>query len=391
MCWLQSVLTTGHLKDFVCLCYLSLQAPSDPRYLWTQFSSVDNLYEPSTEASVPLSTFRSERPSFFSFLPPSSRHFWLSSGFCTSVLSFFAAAFFFFFFWAADLRLCSARGRLCVRVRACGGGECAASLHGWINPVRRSAFRFAEVQNWVEHSEPFGSWTSLWGRLVMVIVSTFSVSSISSFQCHFPVIFFFWFSTSTQKLWRRGLAASVFQSVKDLCGLLWLLQHLLRGMLWKHQRLRCGDSRSVESSRHCLYTSSVSIHNQLKCRWGKRLIILLILLIKTCVGSEHTDPVEVFADPPWIYNSPPAEQADNMQQTSSEPVWRLLTRKKQGKKKSWFSQYLWSGDDDEDQLYSPVSPDSETDDEYDDVADVGSRWSRGNDCGLETWTKTETN
>lgn len=113
MCWLQSVLTTGHLKDFVCLCYLSLQAPSDPRYLWTQFSSVDNLYEPSTEASVPLSTFRSERPSFFSFLPPSSRHFWLSSGFCTSVLSFFAAAFFF------EQRICGFALRVGVFVCAC--------------------------------------------------------------------------------------------------------------------------------------------------------------------------------------------------------------------------------------------------------------------------------
>lgn len=54
---------------FVCL---SQKAPTDPRYLWTQLSSVDSTsvdtdyeqYDPSNESSVPLSTFRSELPSF---------------------------------------------------------------------------------------------------------------------------------------------------------------------------------------------------------------------------------------------------------------------------------------------------------------------------------------
>lgn len=53
---------------------MSQKAPSNPRYLWTQLSSVDSTsvdtdyeqYEPSNDPSVPLSTFRSELRSFIS-------------------------------------------------------------------------------------------------------------------------------------------------------------------------------------------------------------------------------------------------------------------------------------------------------------------------------------
>lgn len=54
--------------------FLSLKVPSNPRYLWTQLSSVDSTsvdtdyeqFDPSTDPSVSLSTFRSEPRSFIS-------------------------------------------------------------------------------------------------------------------------------------------------------------------------------------------------------------------------------------------------------------------------------------------------------------------------------------
>lgn len=56
---------------FVCL---SQKVPPNPRYLWKQLSSADSTsvdtdyeqYDPSTDPSVPLSTFRSELHSFIS-------------------------------------------------------------------------------------------------------------------------------------------------------------------------------------------------------------------------------------------------------------------------------------------------------------------------------------
>lgn len=56
---------------FIFLC-LSQKVPSNPRYLWTQLSSVDSTsvdtdyeqYEPSNDPSVTLTTFRSELCSF---------------------------------------------------------------------------------------------------------------------------------------------------------------------------------------------------------------------------------------------------------------------------------------------------------------------------------------
>lgn len=101
----------GHLKDSVCLCCLSQQASSDRRYLWTQLSSVDNMYESSTEASVPMSTFRSEL--HLLFFSPSRRvvtfawvpvppPLWFCS-FCSDL------------FWKQQIcGFCAARGRLCV-------------------------------------------------------------------------------------------------------------------------------------------------------------------------------------------------------------------------------------------------------------------------------------
>lgn len=63
-----------------------------------------------------------------------------------------------------------------------------------------------------------------------------------------------------------------------------------------------------------------------------------------------------------------------------------------GQNIGWFSQYSWSGDEDDGPLYSPVSPDqdSEMEDEYDDVADVGSTWSSWKGSGLEITSKTAT-
>lgn len=49
-----------------------------------------------------------------------------------------------------------------------------------INPVHRSAFRFPEVQNWLQHPELFRSWTPLRGRLVVVwVLATFTLDSRS--------------------------------------------------------------------------------------------------------------------------------------------------------------------------------------------------------------------
>lgn len=191
----------GHLKDSVCLCCLSQQASSDGRYLWTQLSSVDNMYESSTEASVPMSTFRSEL--HLLFFSPSRR-----------VVTFawvpvpprfgsvrFAATFF------ESSRSAAFAPRVGVFVSRVGG-ECAAKFckrWRW-SPVRRSAFRFPEVQNWLEHAELSGSWTPLWGRLVVFF---FFASNHVHFWLFLSKMSVF-FSEAKRSLW--FVAACAFDS-----------------------------------------------------------------------------------------------------------------------------------------------------------------------------------
>lgn len=73
----------------------------------------------------------------------------------------------------------------------------------------------------------------------------------------------------------------------------------------------------------------------------------------------------------------PSEKTDSQHQPSSKSLSLDVLRNKGSKHLLIFGIFTLLGSEDDGPIYSPVSPDQESDDDYDDVGDIEqSRWSR---------------
>lgn len=91
--------------------------------------------------------------------------------------------------------------------------------------------------------------------------------------------------------------------------------------------------------------------------------------------SCDTDPVinEVLAvgSPLVTEANQPSEKTDSLHQPSGKSLFLDVLRKKKGSKHLLiFGIFTLLGSEDDGPIYSPVSPDQESDDDYDDVGDI---------------------